>query len=210
MPVNLARAAMTLGLGGAVGALVATQALLVRRLVGLDAAASTDPLTGLPNRRYLDRIEPVPATAGAAGWIAYIDVDGFKAVNDELGHAAGDSVLVSVAVALTGAVRCGDVVCRVGGDEFVVVLAPCHPDSATTVADRMRQAVPLSLARWSIARWPAIPPTVSIGLCPVGPANGGADPIATTIAFADRAMLAAKQAGGNRVVMWERPPGSSR
>lgn len=205
MPLNLARAAMTLAVGGAVGVLAVNQALLVRQLVGLDAAASTDPLTGLPNRRHLDRIKPKPSTNGTAGWIAYIDVDGFKAVNDELGHAAGDRVLVGVAVALTGAVRSGDVVCRVGGDEFVVVLAPCHPDSAATVADRMCEAVPASFGHG-----PAIPPTVSIGLYPVGPANSGADPIATTVAFADRAMLAAKQAGGNRVVVWGRPPGSSR
>ncbi len=88
--------------------------------------AFNDTLTGLPNRRLLlDRLEQQLAASGRAGRhgaLLFIDMDNFKTVNDTLGHAAGDQVLVEVAARLLASVRESDTVARLGGDEFVVVI----------------------------------------------------------------------------------------
>ncbi len=101
-------------------------------------AAATDHLTGLLNRRglevgYLD----VAGRAGATAAVVVIDLDGFKAVNDAHGHDAGDDLLRSVATALVGAVRDGDLVARWGGDEFVVLL----PDTTDVLAELVRSRI---------------------------------------------------------------------
>ena len=92
----------------------------------LDRIAHYDPLTGLPNRRLLaDRLQQAMAQARRRGSrlvVAYLDLDGFKAVNDELGHEYGDQLLVALSERMTHATRECDTVCRLGGDEFVVVL----------------------------------------------------------------------------------------
>ena len=99
--------------------------------IALERAAQHDPLTGLGNRaQLLQRVEVLlnPRAEGAAG-LLFVDLDGFKAVNDAYGHEAGDAVLVEVAARLRETVRPGDVVVRLGGDEFVVV---CALPTATT------------------------------------------------------------------------------
>nr|MDT0663988.1 diguanylate cyclase [Micromonospora sp. DSM 115978] len=107
--------------------------------------ARYDPLTSLPNRSALsnalrpDDGEPGRATAPAA--LVFVDLDHFKQVNDTLGHEAGDSVLRTVARRLDHACRPGDVVYRVGGDEFVVVLDVASRDEAVAVAERLLNAV---------------------------------------------------------------------
>lgn len=153
------------------------------------ALALADPLTGLPNRRALDRhLEEVLAAPGPPA-VAMIDVDRFKQINDTTSHARGDEVLRGVATALRSSLRAPDLVARYGGDEFVVVL----PDTA--VADA---AAALGRARAAVAELPAAqgcPVTLSVG---VVAARGGEGP-GDVLARADAAMYAAKRAGGDAV-----------
>ncbi len=108
--------------------------------------AQHDSLTGLANRRLLeelyDSVEALARRRGGAMALLFLDLDDFKQINDTLGHGAGDEVLVQVAARLQGAVRESDLVARVGGDEFVVVLPELgRPEDATAVADKMLRAV---------------------------------------------------------------------
>jgi len=133
----------------------ATNALLVRELAALkereaqaQRLADRDALTGLYNRRrMLELLESAIAEARQQ-WqcvgLLFIDLNGFKGINDEYGHAAGDKILTTVATRIAARVRTGDFVCRYGGDEFVVVL-PSVPDAAavTRVADTIRERVAL-------------------------------------------------------------------
>ena len=100
---------------------------LKARQHSLEAVARHDPLTGLPNRLLLmDRLDQATAASRRSGSIlavCFLDLDGFKAVNDRFGHAAGDELLREVARRLKGAMRGGDTVARIGGDEFVLLLS---------------------------------------------------------------------------------------
>jgi diguanylate cyclase (GGDEF)-like protein len=133
-------------------------ALLLRELAALKAReaetqrlADRDGLTGLYNRRrMLELLELAISEAVQEGQyvgLLFIDLNGFKAINDEYGHAAGDKVLTTVAARISARVRNGDIVCRYGGDEFVVVL-PSAPDplAVSRVADSIRERV--SLPYW--------------------------------------------------------------
>jgi diguanylate cyclase (GGDEF)-like protein/PAS domain S-box-containing protein len=102
--------------------------------------ADDDALTGLPNRRFLDR-ELELAVQRGRGALLLIDLDGFKAVNDSLGHAAGDDVLTRVAVRLRARLRRTDLLARHGGDEFAVILPEATPDTAARIADDLAEAV---------------------------------------------------------------------
>jgi diguanylate cyclase (GGDEF)-like protein len=97
-----------------------------RKIAELEARADVDPLTDILNRRgfecALTRSLSFIARYGAAAGLVYLDLDGFKAVNDRHGHAAGDDLLKQVARVLTAQVRASDVVGRLGGDEFAVLL----------------------------------------------------------------------------------------
>jgi diguanylate cyclase (GGDEF)-like protein len=133
----------------------ATNAHLVRELAALkereaqaQRLADRDALTGLYNRRRMLELLEAAIAEAALQWqcvgLLFIDLNGFKGINDEYGHAAGDNILTSVAMRIAGRVRTGDFVCRYGGDEFVVVL-PSVPDAAavTRVADTIRERVAL-------------------------------------------------------------------
>ena len=140
---------------GELEALRSTNAQLTRELAVLkereaqaQRLADRDGLTGLYNRRRMLELLDAAIADAALQWqcvgLLFIDLNGFKAINDEYGHAAGDKILVTVATRIAARVRTGDFVCRYGGDEFVVVL-PSVPDGAavTRVADTIRERVAL-------------------------------------------------------------------
>ena len=105
--------------------------LLLLRLARLEAEAGTDPLTGLANRRGLARAW---ARRGRGGGLLFLDLDGFKGVNDRLGHAAGDRLLAALAGRMASAVTPADCIGRWGGDEFVVLTADPRAAAARLAA----------------------------------------------------------------------------
>jgi diguanylate cyclase (GGDEF)-like protein len=112
----------------------------------LEHLANHDPLTGVANRRRLeDHLEFVLADAARSGaplCLISLDLDGFKKFNDKHGHAAGDRLLKSAASAWISVLRSEDVITRMGGDEFLVVLPDCSRDISDQVAERLREVVP--------------------------------------------------------------------
>ena len=160
-----------------------------------EVEARTDPLTGLANRRRLREAADRLLRRGGPASLLFLDLDGFKAVNDSRGHAFGDALLVEVAARLRACVRDGDLVVRLGGDEFAV-LVPGDPVHAEDVARRVRidMAVPVQLTGR------AVRVTASIGVARTSGTAGrrsGAD----LLRDADVAMYQAKAAGRNRVVV---------
>ena len=158
----------------------------------LEHRSMHDALTGLPNRTLLvDRLTSAAAksrTGSQTFAVLFVDVDGFKAVNDDLGHAAGDEVLVEVGVRLSAAVRASDTVARFGGDEFVVLAELGHPDDAAALVERITEAMSEPVSIHGAVR-------VSIGAS-VGTAvarGTGTDPEALLLE-ADAAMYRIKRA----------------
>lgn len=162
-----------------------------------DHRARHDPLTGLANRAELIRTvssfsSRTPRT-GSQVAIAFCDIDNFKSVNDRFGHAAGDELLVVIAGRMAAAVRAGDLVARVGGDELAVVLDGVDGiQDAMSVAHQIRAAVgaPVRLSAGIVT------PTLSIGVSLAGPGQGPAE----TLHRADLAMYAAKRSGRDAVM----------
>ena len=156
-----------------------------------------DPLTDLGNRRSveesLERVV-VRARRGVPGSLLFLDLDHFKVVNDTLGHAAGDTVLVELARLLGTIRRPGDEIARLGGDEFVLVLEGIPVDAGRMMAERLRQAVHEHRFLVSGSRFDL---SVSIGVVPI---DGRLNPSAL-LALADSALYAAKERGRNRVVL---------
>lgn len=107
----------------------------------LEALALTDALTGLPNRRHALQVLDTLWRGGSATAILLLDLDKFKAVNDTYGHAAGDAVLRATARSILAAVRTDDLVSRLGGDEFLVILPQTALDGAALVAAAVRTSV---------------------------------------------------------------------
>lgn len=173
------------------------------RAAALAEDALRDPLTGLGNRRLLDReLTRLLAAADEAGQplcVAMIDVDNFKRINDRHGHAVGDRVLATLATLLRAATRVRDLLVRLGGEEFVVVLPHTALASATDVCERLRQRV--AGHDWSAVA-PELMVTLSIGLVQAsGEPGERAD--GSLLERADQAMYRAKAAGRNRVVTQE-------
>lgn len=169
----------------------------------LQRQALHDALTGLPNRLlFLDRLEHAVAAAGrGVGHVGllYVDLDGFKAVNDTAGHEAGDDLLVQVAALLTACVRPGDTVARLGGDEFAVVCpGTSTEDDLVAIGRRVLDALrdPL-LVRGHAGTGHEAVVGASIGVrwC------RGSAPAEELLRDADEAMYAAKRAGKGRVVV---------
>jgi diguanylate cyclase (GGDEF)-like protein len=150
--------------------------------------AETDPLTGLANRRAWDaRLMAMLGRLDREGkpfWLALIDLDAFKAINDRHGMSRGDEVLVTVGKSLAAALRRNDLVARLGGDEFGVLLSDVGEAQVGIVLERLRS---------SVAKSGSV--TASIGYIA---ARAGADR-GSLLAAAERALRAAKSAGGDRL-----------
>lgn len=166
----------------------------------LRAMSIRDPLTGLFNRRFLeealDRELVRMNRAGKMLAVAMIDIDRFKCFNDSYGHDAGDEILKQAAQLMAAFRQGNDIVCRYGGEEFVVVMTEIGPE---TVAERL-DALRLSIEKLPI-KWGGDGPrqiTVSIGVS-IYPAHGTSRP--ELITRADQALYTAKDAGRNRVVL---------
>ena len=161
--------------------------------------AVTDPLTLAYNRRHFFHVgerelQRSHATDGLLS-VLLLDVDNFKTVNDQHGHAVGDRVLKQVALACANGVRDNDLLARFGGEEFVALLPATGLLEAAGVAERLRCAVEsLAIAGEGDA---VIRPTVSIGVASVTLSASSLDSL---LASADRAMYMAKRSGRNRVI----------
>lgn len=155
-------------------------------------AATTDPLTGLANRRKFDSILDRRIEAADGGCIALFDIDFFKRVNDAHGHAVGDLVLETFARSALACVRAGDHVARLGGEEFGLILPGATLDQAAMVCERVRAAVADAVT--TTPSGISVQVTVSAGLAEITP---GADRL-HLIRAADEALYRAKAGGRDR------------
>jgi diguanylate cyclase (GGDEF)-like protein/PAS domain S-box-containing protein len=161
--------------------------------------AHYDPLTGLANRLSLiAAIDDSLATNGSAGshlGVLLLDLDGFKSVNDSLGHAVGDELLCAVSQRLAGCLRQDDVAARLGGDEFAVLLHTHNSNEAVAIAERILKVLqePIALGRAQVVV------TGSIGVVHAVRGQGAAD----LLRDADVAMYKAKSCGKNRVSVFK-------
>lgn len=170
---------------------------LAEALARSEQAAMTDYLTGLPNRRFaMQRLNEACALSernGRALSLLLIDVDHFKAINDRYGHAVGDAVLIEVAQRLRACARQSDVVCRIGGEEYLVIALDADQTAALRLAERMRDA----LARQPIRCGDqAIQAHVSIGVAERAASCRRSEQL---LKAADEALYQAKRAGRNAV-----------
>jgi two-component system cell cycle response regulator len=167
----------------------------------LRAASTTDLLTKVLNRRgleeQLDRVEAHSVRSGEVFTVAVVDIDRFKAINDELGHAVGDTALVNVAAALRDSVRLGDVIGRWGGEEFVVLLPATTAEDAQEVAERL----------WSRARCLVGESTARLLTVSIGVADG--QRWREVFSRADDALYAAKAAGRDTIHIHRRTDGTA-
>lgn len=180
-------------------AIAVSDAAQVHRLrASLDDAtyqATHDALTGLLNRPGLIRALDEMLAAGQVATVLFVDVDRFKVINDVMGHATGDRVLVEVASRLCAVTRAGDLVGRLAGDEFVVVARTGDPVSTAALADRVIAEVgrPIDLGHREVVL------TVSVGVAAADGARSGEE----LLVDADVAMYRAKQGGRARVVCFD-------
>jgi diguanylate cyclase (GGDEF)-like protein len=168
--------------------------------VNLERRASFDPLTRLPNREYLrNRLARGLANAGdaeASVCALFVDLDGFKRVNDAFGHDAGDRLLRQVAERLREVMRSGDIAARWGGDEFALFTADGGIEGAIRLAERIQTR----LSDCYLHEGSQVSLSASIGIAMY--TNDG-ESVQGLIARADAAMYASKQAGGNRYTLSE-------
>jgi diguanylate cyclase (GGDEF)-like protein len=162
----------------------------------LEKVALHDPLTGLANRALFGELTRAAVAAaqrdGGRLALLFIDLDRFKAVNDTLGHAAGDSLLVALAERLRGAMRASDVVCRHSGDEFTVLLRDVnHWDEVASTADRLLQEIEKPVYIGS--RLAGVSASIGVALFP-----DDASDHETLVSHADTAMYVAKSLGRGR------------
>jgi diguanylate cyclase (GGDEF)-like protein/PAS domain S-box-containing protein len=166
----------------------------------LTRQALHDSLTGLPNRTlFADRVRMTSSRRSARGYaIVYLDLDGFKLVNDTLGHAAGDQVLIEVARRLERLMRAGDTLARLSGDEFALLCEEVGEDEVRTIADRVIDA----MAEPIEVQGRAIMQAASIGIAMYS-ADGTPTEPDEVLGDADLAMYRAKAAGKSRYTLFE-------
>jgi two-component system, cell cycle response regulator len=162
--------------------------------------AVTDQLTGLYNRRFLDaQLAPLMQRAACGGEpvsVMVVDIDHFKRVNDSFGHDAGDDVLKEFSARMASNTRPSDFACRMGGEEFVVIMPNTPGDVACLAAERLRRHIVSTPFRVAAAGG-ALDVTASIG---VAQSEGQEDSAEALIKRADAALYDAKRAGRNRVM----------
>lgn len=162
--------------------------------------AVTDALTGLHNRRYMEthlsQLAEHSADRGKPLSILSLDVDYFKAVNDTYGHDVGDKVLQEIAQRVRSCVRSVDLACRVGGEEFIVILPTTDRATAQNVAERIRKTISGANLDLGMATGP-LKVSVSVGIATL---EGAHDKMEDLLRRADQALYSAKRAGRNRVV----------
>ncbi|MDP2771416.1 MAG: GGDEF domain-containing protein [Giesbergeria sp.] len=159
--------------------------------------ATLDPLTALNNRSHFEALATHALVRsqrdGTPVTLLLCDVDHFKRVNDEHGHAVGDEVLVEVARTLSRNLREGDVLARWGGEEFLALMPAAGPDAAMATAERIRAAV--SQTPLEVGQGASVGVTLSFGVAQVH----GAEDLQPATARADKALYQSKHAGRNRV-----------
>jgi diguanylate cyclase (GGDEF)-like protein len=167
----------------------------MRTIAATHSAATIDGLTGLTNRATaIERLQAMLDTVSISehGAVLLLDIDHFKTINDQLGHAAGDECLRKIGEIIRKAVRSGDTAGRIGGEEFLIVMPGATRDIAVTVGERLRLAVALGGMRYANGE----PVTASIGAA----AARTGDTVETLLARADRGLYEAKRQGRNRLV----------
>lgn len=163
-----------------------------------------DPLTGLYNRRYFtEHLNRVIAKAARNAWsicCLYLDIDHFKSINDRYGHAVGDFVLCEFGQRVAGQLRSGEVLARIGGEEFCVLLTEATKSTGVLVAERIRHSIQASA--FVPADEEQIALTVSCGIAASNLLDTSDSRSASNALLdrADRALYLAKQRGRNRVV----------
>ncbi len=187
-----------------VGLVIVLRDVSETRLLALQMAhqATHDQLTGLLNRpafegRLRQQLES-EQLADQPACVCYMDLDQFKVVNDTCGHIAGDELLRRIAAVLMTQVRETDVVVRLGGDEFGILLADCDTAAARVIAERICEAIRSFRFVWEDSVFTI---TASIGLVPLETGSGG---VMEVMSAGDHACYVAKEKGGDRVQVFER------
>jgi two-component system, cell cycle response regulator len=167
----------------------------------------TDALTGVFNRRYVDRrlLEEIARARRQAYPVSfmYIDIDHFKRVNDTVGHGGGDEVLREVANRIKAELRLSDALARFGGEEFVVLLIDADLESATYVGERIRAGIAASMIELSHGVKVSITASVGVSSLALVPGDASPEEQATLlIEQADEALYQAKEGGRNRVIRY--------
>ncbi|GAB5432954.1 MAG: diguanylate cyclase [Epibacterium sp.] len=166
-------------------------------------AAMRDPMTGLYNRRYarpfLEQVTQDAQSAGSNFAVMVADLDHFKRINDAYGHPVGDAVLIEAARRLQAELRGCDLLARIGGEEFMLVLPDLHPDEASTMANRLCRAISASPF---VVKGCAQPLEVTISVGAIV-AQQGTQPLSADDLFvaADRTLYEAKHAGRNQAAI---------
>jgi diguanylate cyclase (GGDEF)-like protein len=191
------RMAAMLAAGGTLGYIVCRFFGQIRHQTGrLRVLAGTDPLTGTANRRaWDDELASAFEQAQFDGRplsVALLDLDDFKGYNDRLGHQAGDRLLKEASASWQEILRMSDVLARIGGDEFAVLLPGCSIETAAQIAARLRSAVPAANCSVGVASWDRV------------------ETIEELLSRADTALYEAKDSGRGRVVVSGVSPGPGR